>query len=327
MPLIPKSTYQAPPLFGNRDIQTIFPSLFRKVKGIHYRRERIITPDGDFLDLDWSETGASRLVIISHGLEGDSQRSYVLGMVRAFNRRGWDAVAWNMRGCSGEPNKMLRFYHSGATEDLEAVVAHVRQISPRYRHLGLIGFSLGGNVTLKYLGEQGEGVDPLIVGAAAFSVPCDLASGAREMAKWRNRIYLWRFLRLLRGKIRAKMKLMPGRITDQGYHRIKTFKDFDDRYTAPLHGFESAEDYWCRASSRQFLPALSVPALLVNAGNDPFLGKECYPIAEARRHPKVYLEIPATGGHVGFVSFTRGGEYWSEARAGEFLAEATAARG
>jgi hypothetical protein len=246
-------------------------------------------------------------------------------MVRAFNRRGWDALAWNMRGCSGEPNKLPRFYHSGATEDLEAVVAHVRQISPRYRGLALVGFSLGGNITLKYLGERGEAVHPLIVGAVAFSVPCDLASGARKMARSRNRIYLRRFLRLLHGKIRAKMTLMPGRITDQGYHRIKTFKDFDDRYTAPLHGFESAEDYWRRASSKQFLPAIAVPALLVNAGNDPFLGKECYPTAEARRHPKVYLEMPASGGHVGFVSFTKGGEYWSETRAGEFLAEVSPA--
>jgi predicted alpha/beta-fold hydrolase len=246
-------------------------------------------------------------------------------MVRAFNRRGWDALAWNMRGCSGEPNKRRRFYHSGATEDLEAVVAHVRQSSPGYRGLGLIGFSLGGNLTLKYLGERGRALDPAIAGAVTFSVPCDLASGAREMAKSRNRIYLRRFLRLLRGKLRAKMTVMPGRITDHGYHRIRTFKDFDDRYTAPLHGFESAEDYWRQASSRQFIPAISVPALLVNARNDPFLGKECYPIAEVAHHPTVYLEIPASGGHVGFVSFTKGGEYWSETRAGEFLAEVSVA--
>jgi predicted alpha/beta-fold hydrolase len=325
MPLISKSTYRAPPLFSNPDVQTIFPSLCRKLKGIRYRRERIFTPDGDFLDLDWSEVGASRLVIISHGLEGDSRRSYVLGMVRAFNRGGWDALAWNMRGCSGEPNKLRRFYHSGATEDLEAVVAHVRQRAPRYRSLGLVGFSLGGNLTLKYLGEQGEAVDPLIAGAVAFSVPCDLASSAREMTKWRNRIYLTRFLRLLHGKIRAKMKLMPGRITDDGYHRVKTFKDFDDRYTAPLHGFADAEDYWRRASSKGFLPAIVVPVLLVNAEDDPFLGKECYPIAEAVQGPSLYLEIPASGGHVGFVTFAKAGDYWSETRATEFLAEASAA--
>jgi len=319
MPLVSRSTYKAPPLFQSADLQTIFPSLFRRVKGVRYRRERIDTPDGDFLDLDWSETGARRLVIISHGLEGNSGRSYVLGMARAFNRRGWDALAWNMRGCSGEPNRLLRSYHSGATEDLEAVIAHVQKNLPRYRVLALIGFSLGGNVTLKYLGERSEAVSPLIVGAVAFSVPCDLASGAREMAKGRNRIYMSRFIRLLHEKIRAKMALMPGRINDDGYDQVKTFFDFDDRYTAPLHGFKDAEDYWRRSSSKQFLPAVKVPTLMVSAKNDPFLGPECYPVSEASDHPMVHLEIPSWGGHVGFVSFNEEGEYWSEARAASFL--------
>ena len=319
MPLVSRSTYKAPLLFQSADFQTIFPSLFRTVKGVSYRRERINTPDGDFLDLDWSETGACRLAIISHGLEGNSERSYVLGMARAFTRRGWDALAWNMRGCSGEPNRLLRSYHSGATEDLEAVIAHVQENSPRYRVLALIGFSLGGNVTLKYLGERSEAVSPLIVGAVAFSVPCDLASGARQMAKGRNRIYMNRFIRLLHEKIRAKMALMPGRITDDGYDQVKTFFDFDDRYTAPLHGFKDAEDYWRRSSSKQFLPAVKVPALMVSAKNDPFLGPECYPVTEASDHPMVHLEIPSWGGHVGFVSFNEEREYWSEARAALFL--------
>ena len=321
MPLVSRSTYKAPPLFQSADLQTIFPSLFRKVKGVHYRRERINTPDGDFLDLDWSETGAHRLAIISHGLEGNSERSYVLGMARAFNRRGWDALAWNMRGCSGEPNRLLRSYHSGATEDLGAVIAHVQENSPRYRALALVGFSLGGNVTLKYLGERGKAVSPLIVGAVAFSVPCDLASGARQMATWRNRIYMSRFIRLLHDKIRAKMALIPGRITDDGYDQVKTFYDFDDRYTAPLHGFKNAEDYWRRCSSKQFLPAVTVPTLMVSAEDDPFLGPECYPVTEASHHAKVYLEIPSWGGHVGFVSFNEKGEYWSEARAASFLGD------
>lgn len=321
MPLVPSSSYQAPPFFRSGDLQTMFPGLFRRVKGVCYRRERISTGDGDFLDLDWSETGAARLVVISHGLEGNSQRSYVLGMIRAFNRRGWDALAWNMRGCSGVPNRLVQFYHSGATEDLEAVMAHVRLNSRRYRALALVGFSLGGNVTLKYLGERGEAVSSLIVGAVAFSVPCDLASGARQMARFRNRLYMRRFIRLLHEKIQAKMALMPGRINDQGYHKIKTFKDFDERYTAPLHGFKDAEDYWRRASSRQFLPAITVPTLMVNARNDPFLGPECYPVTEASDHPTVYLEIPSSGGHVGFVSFNDEGEYWSESRAALFLGD------
>jgi hypothetical protein len=321
MPLVSRSTYKAPLLFQSADFQTIFPSLFRRVEGVRYRRERINTPDGDFLDLDWSETGVRRLAIISHGLEGNSERSYVLGMARAFTRRGWDALAWNMRGCSGEPNRLLRSYHSGATEDLEAVIAHVQENSPRYRVLALIGFSLGGNVTLKYLGERGEAVSPLVVGAVAFSVPCDLASGARQMAKGRNRMYMSRFIRLLHEKIRAKMALMPGRITDDGYDQVKTFYDFDDRYTAPLHGFKDAEDYYRRSSSKRFLPAVTVPTLVVSAKDDPFLGPECYPVTEASGHPKVHLEIPSWGGHVGFVSFNEEGEYWSETRAASFLGD------
>jgi uncharacterized protein len=321
MPLIPWSTYKAPLLFRNRDLQTIFPSLFRRVKGVSYRRQRINTPDGDFLDLDWSEIGARRLAIVSHGLEGNSERSYVLGMTRAFNRRGWDALAWNMRGCSGEPNRLLRSYHSGATEDLEAVIAHVQENSRRYRAVALIGFSLGGNVTLKYLGERGEAVSPLIVGAVTFSVPCDLAAGAREMAKGRNRIYMSRFILLLHEKIRAKMALMPGKISDDGYDQVKTFYDFDDRYTAPLHGFKDAEEYYRRSSSKQFLPAVTVPTLVVNAKDDPFLGSECYPVTEASGHPKVHLEMPSWGGHVGFVSFNEESEYWSETRAASFLGD------
>ena len=199
------------------------------------------------------------------------------------------------------------------------MIVHVQENSPRYRVLALIGFSLGGNVTLKYLGERGEAVSPLIVGAVAFSVPCDLASGAREMAKRRNRIYMSRFIRLLHEKIRAKMALMPGKITDDGYDQVKTFYDFDDRYTAPLHGFKDAEDYYRRSSSKQFLPAVMVPTLVVSAKNDPFLGPECYPVTEASGHPKVHLEMPSWGGHVGFVSFNEAGEYWSETRAASFL--------
>jgi predicted alpha/beta-fold hydrolase len=318
MALISQSTYVAPFLFGNAHLQTVFPVLFRRVRGVHYRRERISTPDEDFLDLDWSAVGSERLVILSHGLEGDSRRSYVLGMVRAFNRHGWDALAWNMRGCSGEPNRKLRFYHSGATEDLHTVI---EQVIAHYAYgtIVLVGFSLGGNVTLKYLGERGDRVNPLISGAVAFSVPCDLADSAEQTDRLRNRIYMIRFLRMLHRKIRAKMVLMPDEISDTGYHLIKTFRDFDERYTAPMHGFENAEDYWRRASCKGLLPTIAIPALLVNARNDPFLGERCYPRREAERSANLFLEMPASGGHVGFVAFNRNGEYWSESRALSFL--------
>jgi len=318
MPLIHTSSYRPPLFFANGHLQTIFPTFFRHVEGVSYCRERIATPDGDFLDLDISSIGADRAAIVAHGLEGNSQRSYVLGMIRALNRRGWDGVAWNFRGCSGEPNNKLRFYHSGDTGDLGTVLECLIE-RERYKSLVLIGFSMGGNMVLKYLGERAEGISEKIRAAVAFSVPCDLASSARKMALPTNSIYMKRFLQMLHLKIQAKMKLFPGEIDDCDYRLIRNFRDFDSRYTAPLHGFKSAEDYWHKAGSKLFVHKIAVPALLVNALNDPFLSAPCYPYEEARSSSRFFLETPVSGGHVGFISFNNSGEYWSESRAMEFL--------
>jgi len=239
-------------------------------------------------------------------------------MVRALNGAGWDALAWNHRGCSGEINRRLRFYHSGETGDLGTVIAHAVAFGV-YEKVALIGFSAGGNIVLKYLGEKGESLAMPVCGAAAFSVPCDLGASARRLADPGNRFYLRRFLKLLHEKIRRKMELMPGEIDDHDYDRIKTFKEFDDRYTARLFGFKDAEDYWRRASCKPYLERIRVPALLVNALDDPFLTPECRPVEQARRSPFFFLELPRSGGHVGFVSFARDGRYWSERRAVEFL--------
>lgn len=285
---------------------------------MNYQRQRIDTPDNDFLDLDWVRTGSRRLAVVAHGLEGDSRRHYMLGMVKALSKRGWDVVAWNARGCSGEPNRAPRFTHSGATEDLETVLARFLSIGG-YSEIALLGFSLGGNLTLKYLGERGSGLDRRIKAAVAFSVPCDLFSGCTALAKPANQIYMRRFLATLHDKIRALMKLMPGKIDDQGYEKMRTFKDFDDRYTAPLHGFKDAEDYWRQCSCKPYLKFIQIPTLLVNARNDPFLADPCYPVEEARQNPNLHLEMPTSGGHVGFVSFNHDGEYWSETRAAAFL--------
>jgi predicted alpha/beta-fold hydrolase len=238
-------------------------------------------------------------------------------MVKALTKRGWDAVAWNARGCSGEPNRVLRFTHSGATEDLQMVISHVTSTC-EYSRIALIGFSLGGNLTLKYLGE-GRELDPRIEAAAVFSVPCDLQSSSIRLARLANRMYMRHFLASLHDKIRAMMKLMPGKIDDRGYEHLRTFKDFDDRYTAPIHGFNDAEDYWRKCSCKPFLRHIQIPTLLVNARNDPFLAEPCYPTEEARENPNLYLEMPASGGHVGFIGCNGDGEYWSETRAVPFL--------
>jgi len=314
MPLL-ASSYRPPFGLANGHLQTILPALFRCVAPITRERERIETPDGDFLDLDWNrEHHSDRLVIITHGLEGNSGNASVQGMAAAFHRAGWDTLAWSLRGCSGEQNLLLRSYHSGAWEDLQSVIEHA---AGAYRHIALIGFSIGGNITLKYLGDLGATIHPRIRGAVTFSVPCDLASSARAMESRVNRIYMNHFLQNLRQKLREKAGAFPDAISMKGFDRIRSFREFDGTYTAPMNGFLNAEDYWAKASSKFSLSGITVPTLLVNALNDPFLGPECYPTEIADSHPHLHLETPASGGHLGFITFDN--TYWSESRALEFL--------
>ncbi len=308
--------YHPPLLFGNGHVQTIYPVLFRKVTDVRYVRERITTRDDDFLDLDWSRIHSKRLAVISHGLEGNSTRAYVKGMVRAVNQGGWDALAWNYRGCSGEPNTKLRSYHNGATDDLASVIDHAASTG-RYTEIALIGFSLGGNLSLVYLGR--DKVNHKVSKAITFSVPCDLEASAAVLARPSNKLYMKRFLIMLHQKIKDKMKLLPGALDDTGYDAIKNFKEFDDRYTAPIHGFKNAEDYWRKCASRQFIPEIKIPTLIINAINDPFLPKECFPVVEAGYNTHVTLEMPKSGGHVGFVSFNKEKIYWSEHQVTCFL--------
>lgn len=312
-----KNMYNPPFLLFNKHLQTIYPSLFRKVDTNLYQRERIDTPDGDFLDLDWVKPGNNKLAILSHGLEGSSHRSYMIGMARALNSSGWDALAWNFRFCSGEPNNKLRMYHSGTTDDLATIIAHAQKNV--YKEIALIGFSMGANQILVYLGQQGDRVPKIIKKAVVFSVPCDLKGSANKLAKWSNKIYMNRFIKMLGEKIEYKSKMFPDQLSFKGYENIKTFKDFDDRYTAPIHGFKNAEDYWAKCSSKQFIKGIKRPALIVNALNDPFLSKSCFPYDEVADNSFVSLETPKNGGHVGFVSFNRNDLYWSEKRALMFL--------
>ncbi len=320
MPLL-KSGYQAPFLIRSGHLQTMLPTMLRRVEGVTYRRERISTPDGDFLDLDWSAPGSDQLMVISHGLEGHSQRHYVKGMVAHANRNGWDACAWNMRGCSGVPNRKPYLYHSGATYDLDTVLQHILSVY-NYHEIFLVGFSLGGNLTIKYFGEQGDNLPGDITGAVAFSVPIDLTTSSQKLTRPQNKPYMQRFLKMLRAKIEVKEQIYPGLINSEGFEEIKDFKGFDDRYTAPLHGFRDAEDYWKKASSLGFTPEIKRPLLLVNAKDDPFLTPKCYPVDEARSHSHFYLETPDHGGHTGFIADSIiNGIYWSEKRVLQFIDE------
>ncbi len=308
-------TYSPPDILFNRHLETIYPALFRKVDFNEYKRERIITQDSDFLDLDWVNSGSNKLVIISHGLEGNSTRGYMLGMAKAFASKGFDVLAWNYRGCSDEINKQLRFYHSGATDDLGEIISHAIA-KKKYSAICLIGFSLGGNLTLKYLGEGS--VNPIIKKAVAFSVPMHLHSSCIQLSKPSNFLYSKRFLKSLKAKVRAKANFFSS-LDISKLESVKSLIQFDDLYTAPLHGFKNAIDYYTQSSSLQFLKAITIPTLIVNAANDPFLSDECYPVDLLKSHTFVELEIPERGGHVGFARFNRNGVYWSEQRALDFI--------
>jgi predicted alpha/beta-fold hydrolase len=307
--------YLPPSLLFNGHLETIYPSLFRKVK-ISYQRERVTTPDDDFLDLDWLTNASTKLIIISHGLEGDSTRPYVTGMAKMFFEKGYDVLAWNFRGCSNEINKQLRFYHSGATDDLDFVIKHARSKN-RYAEISLVGFSLGGNLTLKYLGENHES-HSLLKKAVAFSVPMDLQASCLQISKRTNWIYAQRFLRSLKKKIINKSFAYPT-LDTKGLLKIKNLLEFDNAYTAPLHGFANAIDYYTRSSSIHFLSQIKIPTLIVSALNDPFLTRECFPSAKEIDNSNVKFEASPRGGHCGFSLFDQNGVYWSELRAFSFI--------
>jgi predicted alpha/beta-fold hydrolase len=308
-------SYIRPYILFNRHLETIYPALFRKVEPVVARHERIDTPDDDFLDLYWATQEAEKLVILCHGLEGNARRPYMQGMARAFYLHGFDVLMWDYRGCGEEMNRTLRFYHSGSSDDLHLVIKHAA--AKGYREINLVGFSLGGNITLKYLGERRED-SVTIHRAVTFSVPMDLASSCRKISRPENMIYAYRFLRSLKDKVTRKSRIMEG-LDVTHLPGIWTLTQFDDRYTAPLHGFEDASDYYTRCSAIRFLDAIETPTLIVNARNDPFLSAECFPRVD--EHPFITFEAPIKGGHAGFTQFSKNGLYWSEERAVQFIAE------
>ncbi len=325
MVLLSQPDYLPPRFFRCGHVQTLYPTLFRPKPILIPRRERIATPDGDFIDIDWHHCPgdhSSKLAVVSHGLEGNSQKKYPLGMARHLNDLGWDVICWNFRGCSGEPNRLPRFYHSGVTDDLHTVVSHGLKVEG-YKIAALVGFSMGGNQTLKYLGEDPDKVPAEVAGAVAFSVPCDLAASSRQLEKRANSIYMHYFMRGLKKKIRDKAEMFPNLLDIKDLPAMHTFFPFDDKYTAPLHGFDDAMDYYTSCSSKQFLRDIRIPTLLVQAADDPFLDISCFPLREAQGNNLLQLEIPRFGGHVGFIQQNAENRYWSEERAGHFLENLT----
>lgn len=318
MPIIENSTYSLPPrLLFNGHFETIIPSIFRKIVGVTYQRERIDTPDGDFLDLDWSRVGADKLLIISHGLEGSSKRHYARGLAKLFNQNGYDVLAWNNRSCGGEMNIQPVLYHHGSSYDLKTVIDHTDRTNA-YTSYFLAGISMGGAQTLKYLGENGLDINPKIKKAAVYSTPCNLADSATTLKEKRNAFYKKRFLGKLKVKIFLKGQQFPDLVDLERLKSVREFDSFDTHFTAKIHGYKDANDFYRSVSADNWMENLQVPTLIINALNDPLLMDRCYPVKLASNHPKLFLEIPARGGHTGFM--VKGQEFtWAEYRFLEFL--------
>ena len=319
MPILSSSYTQAPLFYLNGHFETIIPSIWRKIEGVSYEREKIDTPDGDFLNLDWSRVEGERLLIVSHGLEGDSQRHYARALVKLFNQQGIDVLVWNNRSCGGELNLQPVLYHHGSSQDLDTVVLHVLS-STRYSELFLAGISMGGAQTLNYLGKKGENVPSILKKAAVYSTPVHLPSSAATLRRPINRFYNQKFLGKLKKKMEAIGKQYPGLIDLERLPDVRDFDEFDTHYTAKLHGFADAADFYEQASPHTHLKGIRVPTLILNAINDPLLGKECYPTEFAQSSTKIFLEMPKRGGHTGFTILDSEFNY-AEKRLLEFLTQ------
>ena len=312
---------------SNPHLQTMWGPLWRRKAALERQRERLWLADGDFLDLDWHgpHEADAPLVLVLHGLTGSSGSHYVVGQQKALAAHGWASVALNWRGCSGEPNLSPRSYHSGISEDLAATVAHLRAKRP-LAPLYAVGYSLGGNVLLKHLGEMGS--DCLLQGAVAVSVPFRLDHCSDRIGRGFSKVYQAHFMRAMLAYIKDKQRRFQhdGR-ADALYalnrlgslDKLRTFWDFDGQVTAPLNGFIDARDYYRRSSSQYFLGAIRTPTLIIHATDDPFVFPHSVPAA-SELSPSTQLELHPKGGHVGFVdgSLTKPG-YYLERRIPQWL--------
>jgi len=319
--------FVAPGWLRGAHAQTIGGRLLRTTGGVSFRKERLTTPDGDFLDLEFAAVEGiplpeqAPLVLKLHGLEGSAHSGYSVELARALAGKGVRSVGLNFRSCGGEMNRTARFYHSGETDDLAFVLDHLLQTTPASR-LGVLGFSLGGNVLLKYLGEQGAAAERKVRTAVAVSVPYDLAACANRMTRGFARIYAAFFLRSLRAKVRSKKTQLAGLCELDRVLTATKVRDFDDALTAPLHGFAGAEDYYTRSSAGQFLHAITIPTLLIHSMDDPIAVADSIPHALIAANTHLETAFTETGGHVGFVSGPGpwAPRFWAEERGAGYLA-------
>ncbi len=323
MPII-ISKYKAKGPFKSGHFSTIYSAKLRPIPRLKQIRKRLELEDGDFIDVDWSYhvseiKPSKKLVILLHGLEGNAQRSYIKGQGSILNKNGWDVASMNHRGCSGEENRLYLSYHSGRTEDLAEFITHIIT-TYKYDEISLVGYSLGGNVLLKYLGERDE-LPKQLKSGVAISTPLHLRGALEQLIKRENFVYSQTFINDLRRKYKRKMSNFPESMNLEELKKIGTLLDFDHLYTAKAHGFKDAYDYYEKSSSIHVLENIKVPVLILNAENDSFLSPESYPFQLIKKLDNVFLEVPRHGGHVGFHETN--GIYYSERRVIEFLSDFT----
>ena len=306
--------YSSPWWLPGGHLQTIYASL-RRPPRVPLQRERWDTPDGDFIDVDFAgDVASARRLALFHGLEGSADSHYARAIAAHFAARGWRVAIVHFRGCSGEPNRKPRAYHSGDTEEIDWVLCKLQP------PVWAIGISLGGNALLKWLGERGDGARAVVRRAAAVSAPIDLAAAGGALDRGINRLlYTRHFLSTLKPKSLAKLAQFPGLYDPATVRAARRFRDFDDAVTAPLHGFRGVDHYWSAASSGPYLEHIRVPTLLLNARNDPFLPEQALLAAARKAAPCVVLEFPRTGGHAGFLAGPFPGRPWLPQRLLEFL--------
>lgn len=316
--MIIASEFEPAPLWGNRHIQTIVPNvLFPKAK-VELRRERLELPDGDFIDVDWTTGEHGPIVIVLHGLEGSMRSRYANNLMQMLHASGLRGAFPYFRGCTGEPNRLPISYHSGFTQDLEYLSGLLKQREPG-TPLAAVGYSLGGNVLLKWLGESPNAIR--LVTGVAVSVPFDLAACSAAIEKGFSRVYMWELMGRMRRSVKRKFDRIPSPITLPDIDKLRTFRQYDDALTAPLHGYKDADDYYTRCSSRQFLKRIQVPTLVLHSSDDPFMTPEAVP-TDAELSPAIRFELSRKGGHVGFVNGSAfSPKRWLEPRIARHLVE------
>ena len=308
-------------IFRNAHVNTIYASLIRWIPKVKFTRERIENNEGDFLDLDWKKAGSKKLVLILAGLEGKSTSLYSRAAIRYFNKQDWDAVCMNYRGCSGEPNRLLGGYHMGATEDVKFTVDHIVKTN-NYDEIVILGYSLGGNLALKYIGEEGERLPKQIKGSVSFSVPMDIKKSNYRLNKWYNWHYIKWFMLTLNHKANQKKRQFPEALQNyKGFFMSGNFVYFDTHFTAPANGFKTVDDYWNLSSCKPHLLNIKVPSLVIASEDDTFISDTCYPVKEATANANLFLEITKQGGHCGFTRNFFEKHWWMEERAFQFIKE------